>query len=193
MYLTLRGTPILYYGEEIGMQNNDPTRVEDVKDPIGRLGWPNEKGRDGERTPMQWSDTPNAGFTKGIPWLPVPMSYQTHNVVTEKADPNSILNFYKKLLALRHTNKALLDGDYVAVNPNDPNVYSYLRRYKGQAVLVVLNMSTEPQTISFDLSQQGFKATQAKTLLATIKAGATQPLSGITLEPYKVYIGELSQ
>ncbi|HEX8798627.1 MAG TPA: alpha-glucosidase [Terriglobales bacterium] len=193
MYLTLRGTPIMYYGEEIGMQNNDPTRVEDVKDPIGRLGWPEEKGRDGERTPMQWSDTPNAGFTKGIPWLPVPMSYQTHNVATEKADPNSILNFYKKLLALRHTNKALLDGDYVAVNPNDPNVYSYLRRYKGQAVLVVLNMSTEPQTISFDLSQQGFKATHAKTLLATIKAGATQPLSGITLDPYTVYIGDVSQ
>ena len=54
------------------MQNNDPTRREDVKDPNGRLGWPQEKGRDGERTPMQWSDTPNAGFTKGIPWLPVP-------------------------------------------------------------------------------------------------------------------------
>ncbi len=130
MYLTLRGTPIMYYGEEIGMQNNDPTRKEDVKDPIGRLGWPEEKGRDGERTPMQWNDTPNAGFTTGIPWLPVPVSYQTHNVATEKADPNSILNFYKNLLALRHTNKALLDGDYVALNQDDANVYSYLRRYK---------------------------------------------------------------
>ena len=100
MYLTLRGTPIMYYGEEIGMKNNDPTRKEDVKDPIGRLGWPEEKGRDGERTPMQWNDTPNAGFTTGIPWLPVPVSYQTHNVATEKADPNSILNFYKNLLAI---------------------------------------------------------------------------------------------
>ena len=67
MYLTLRGTPIMYYGEEIGMQNNDPKRREDVKDPIGRRGWPKEKGRDGERTPMQWNDDPNAGFTTGSP------------------------------------------------------------------------------------------------------------------------------
>ena len=122
MYLTLRGSAIMYYGEEIGMANNDPTRKEDVKDPIGQLGWPEQIGRDGERTPMQWNDTPNAGFTTGIPWLPVPVTYQTHNVEAEKKDPNSILNFYKNLLALRHTNPALLDGDYVAVNQDDPNV-----------------------------------------------------------------------
>src|SRR5271169_1964633 len=187
MYLTLRGTPIMYYGEEIGMQNNDPTRKEDVKDPIGRLGWPEEKGRDGERTPMQWNDTPNAGFTTGIPWLPVPMSYQTHNVETEKKEPNSLLNFYKNLLALRHTNKALLDGDYVAVNKDDANVYSYLRRYKDQAVLVVLNMSADQQKVNFDLSQQGFDAKQAKTLLTTTTASASQPLSGMVLAPYTVY------
>ncbi len=72
LYLTLRGTPIMYYGEEIGMQNNDPKTRAAVKDPIGRRGWPDEKGRDGERTPMQWDNTPNAGFTKGIPWLPIP-------------------------------------------------------------------------------------------------------------------------
>ena len=65
MYLTLRGTPILYYGEELGMENNDPTRKEDVKDPLGQVGWPQNKGRDGERTPMQWNRSPNAGFTKG--------------------------------------------------------------------------------------------------------------------------------
>ncbi|HVP53908.1 MAG TPA: alpha-glucosidase [Candidatus Eisenbacteria bacterium] len=193
MYLTLRGTPIMYYGEEIGMQNNDPTRKEDVKDPIGRLGWPEQKGRDGERTPMQWNNTPNAGFTQGIPWLPVPMSYQTHNVESEKKDPNSILNFYRNLLALRHANKALLDGDYIAVNPDDTNVYSYLRRYKDQAMLVVLNMSANQQTVNFDLAQQGFSAKQAKTLLTTTKAAGTQPLSGITLEPYTVYIGEVSK
>ncbi len=193
MYLLLRGTPIMYYGEEIGMQNNDPTRKEDVKDPIGRLGWPTQKGRDGERTPMQWNNTPNAGFTKGVPWLPVPVSYETHNVATEKSDPNSILNFYKKLLAMRHTNPALLDGDYVAVNENDANVYSYLRRYKGQAVLVVLNMSAQPQTVSFDLSSQGFSAKQAKTLLTTTKAGSEQALGSVALAPYTVYIGEVSK
>ena len=193
MYLLLRGTPILYYGEEIGMANNDPTRKEDVKDPIGQLGWPTVKGRDGERTPMQWNDGPNAGFTQGIPWLPVPVSSKTHNVVAEKADPNSVLSFYKTVLALRHTNKALLDGDYVALNESDANVYTYLRRYKNEAVLVVMNMSDSPQTVSLDASSQGFSGKQAKTLVATNKAGATQSLSGIELAPWTVYVGELTK
>jgi len=75
---SLRGTPIMYYGEEIGMTNNDPKRKEDVKDPIGRVGSPKEKGRDGERTPMQRDESANAGFSKAKPWLPVPPSYKTH-------------------------------------------------------------------------------------------------------------------
>ena len=106
----------MYYGEEIGMENNDPKSKEDVKDPIGRTRLAEEKGRDGERTPMQWNDKPNAGFSTATPWLPVPPSYKTHNVATESKDPDSILNFYKSVLALRHTNHALLDGNYVALN-----------------------------------------------------------------------------
>ncbi len=194
LYLTLRGTPIMYYGEEIGMQNNDPKFKKDVKDPIGKLGWPNEKGRDGERTPMQWNNTPNGGFTTGIPWLPIPASYKTHNVASELKDPNSILVFYKHLLALRHTNPALLDGDYVALNQDDANVMSYLRRYKDEAVLVVLNMSGVPQSVHFDLAPQGFASTLVKTLLTTMPAmqsGAT--LSGMTLAPFSVYIGEVTK
>src|SRR5271170_5274852 len=116
MYLTLRGTPVMYYGEELGMENNDPVRKEDVKDPIGIAGWPAEKGRDGERTPMQWNDSPNAGFSRATPWLPVPATYKTHNVASELNDPDSVLQFYKRLLALRHHEPALLDGDYVALN-----------------------------------------------------------------------------
>ena len=112
---------------------------------------------------------------------------------TEKADPNSILNFYKNLLAMRHSDPALLDGDYVAVNESDANVYSYLRRYKNRAVLVVLNMSESSQTVSVDLTAQGFGAKQAKTLLTTAKAGDTQALGGISLAPYTVYIGEVTK
>jgi alpha-glucosidase len=191
MYLTLPGTPILYYGEEIGMQNNNPTRREDVKDPIGRLGWPREKGRDGERTPMQWSDTPNAGFTTGIPWLPIPTSYSTHNVAAEKKDPASILNFYRNLIALRKTNPALLEGDWVALNENDENVLAFLRHYKDQAVIVVLNMSPNPQKVSFDLSKQGFAGAQLKTLLTA--AGEGQTLPTMQLNPYAVYIGQVTK
>jgi alpha-glucosidase len=191
LYLTLRGTPIMYYGEEIGMTNNDPKRKEDVKDPIGRLGWPEEKGRDGERTPMQWNSGPNAGFTKGTPWLPVPPTAETHNVAAELKDPNSILQFYKRLLALRHHEPALLEGEYIPLNEDDPNVLAYLRRYKNEAVLVVLNMSTKEQKSSFDLAGQGFPAKSATTLLTTMHAEAGADISSITLEPFGVYIGKL--
>ena len=192
LYLTLRGTPILYYGEEIGMENNDPKRKEDVKDPIGKLGWPAEKGRDGERTPMQWSGGPNGGFTNGGPWLPVPASAATHNVATESKDPNSILQFYKHLLALRHQKRPLLDGDYIPLNQDDPNVLSYLRRYKDRAVLVVLNMSSAAQKASFRLAAQGFPSPKVQELLSTA-ASATTGLSGISLEPFGVYIAEISK
>ena len=194
LYLTLRGTPIMYYGEEIGMENNDPVRKEDVKDPIGRVGWPEEKGRDGERTPMQWDDSPNAGFTRGTPWLPVPLSYKAVNVASELKDPSSVLQMYRSLLALRHENRALLDGDYVAVNESDANVLSYLRRYKNEAVLVVLNMSSQSQQVSFDLAPQGFNANSARTLLTTMADGSKAgSLSHLSLEPFSVYIGVVSK
>ena len=186
-YLTLRGTPIMYYGEEIGMENNDPTRREDVKDPIGRTGWPKEKGRDGERTPMQWSVAPNAGFSEKSPWLPVPPSYRTHNVASESQDPNSVFNLYKKVLALRHTNEALLDGSYSALNENDPHVMSYLRSYKGKALLIALNMSATPQKATFDLSKQGLGKPTLKTL---ISSGASTNGNQVSLEPFGLMIAE---
>jgi alpha-glucosidase len=192
LYLTLRGTPIMYYGEELGMENNDPKRQEDVKDPIGKLGWPKEKGRDGERTPMQWNDSANGGFSTTTPWLPVPASAKTHNVATEDKDPYSILNFYRRLLALRHTDPALLDGEYVALNESDPNVISYLRRYKNEAVLVVLNMSATAQTVKFDLAPQGFAGAKTTTLLTTMKP-APSGAGTISMEPFGVYMTKLTK
>ena len=192
LYLTLRGTAIMYYGEELGMENNDPVRKEDVKDPIGRLGWPIEKGRDGERTPMQWNDGPNAGFTGGTPWLPVPASHKTHNVENEVKDPASILNVYRRVLSLRHTNPALRDGNYIALNESDPNVLSYLRTCENQAVLVVLNMSAQPQQVSFDLAPQGFVSRSAHTLMTTMsRKTAEAGLAQMALEPFAVYIGSI--
>ena len=194
LYLTLRGTPIVYYGEEIGMENNDPVRKADVKDPIGRTGWPQEKGRDGERTPMQWDATANAGFSSNTPWLPIPPSYRTHNVASEVKDPSSILTVYRRLLRLRRENTALREGEYVALNEDDPNVLSYLRRYKNQAVLVALNMSDSAQLVKFDLTPMGFNSKSARTLLSTQSGQAgKRSVSQIRLEPFSVYIGELSK
>jgi len=187
LYLTLRGTPILYYGEEIGMKTTMPARREDVKDPIGRSGWPKEKGRDGERTPMQWDGSNNAGFSKGTPWLTVPATAKIYNVADESNDPNSILTFYKNVLKLRHTNRELREGNYVPLNQNDPNVLSYLRVYGDQAVLVALNMSGSAQTVDFKISKNGFAS--AKGLLATNNSSARGDI--VKLEPYGVFIGQL--
>ena len=194
MFLTLRGTPIMYYGEEIGMQNNDPKRREDVKDPIGRKGWPKEKGRDGERTPMQWSGASNAGFTTGTPWNPIPGTYKTYNVADELKDPNSILNWYKGLLALRRSNGALLDGDYVALNEDDPNVFSYLRKTSRDTVIVMINMTGAAHTVSFDLTKMGLGGGTARTLLTTqASLKGNTSVQQISLEPFAAYIAEIKK
>jgi len=193
MYLTLRGSPIMYYGEEIGMENNDPKRKEDVQDPIGRRGWPLEKGRDGERTPMQWNDKKNAGFTEGQPWVPVSPSYKTRNVAAEAKDPNSILSFYRHLLAMRHTEPALLEGEYIGLNTDDPNVYSYMRRYKEEAILVVLNMSAGNQKVRFDLAPQGFTSPKLRILLTSLKNRVTSMSDGLPMEPYSAVIAKITK
>ncbi len=192
MYLTLRGTPIMYYGEEIGMENNDPTRKEDVKDPIGKLGWPEEKGRDGERTPMQWTPGKNAGFSEVQPWLPVPASADSHNVESEMKDSDSVLAFYRNVLGLRHSNKALLDGDYTALNPQDPNVLSYLRHYKDQTVLVVLNMSGSQQEVTLDLSKEGFATPKLQPLAMSGKVGVAEN-TVLQVDPFAVLIAEITK
>jgi alpha-glucosidase len=193
MYLTLRGSPIMYYGEEIGMENNDPKRKEDVQDPIGRRGWPKEKGRDGERTPMQWNDTKNAGFSDGKPWVPVSPTYKIRNVAAEAKDPNSILSFYRQLLAMRHTEPALLEGEYIALNTDDPNVYTYMRRYKDEAILVVLNMSASSQKVRFDLAAQGFTSPKLSVLLTTLKNPITSMSDGLSLEPYSTVVAKITK
>ena len=193
MYLTLRGSVVMYYGEEIGMENNDPKSKEEVQDPIGKLGWPKEKGRDGERTPMQWNDGANAGFSKAKPWLPVPASFKTHNVASEQKDTNSVLSFYRQLLTMRHKEPALLDGNYIPLNGDDPNVFTYLRQYKNEAVLVVLNMSAKDQKVQFDLSPLGYHMPKLSVLLMDLKKPLTGMADGLLTEPYSVFIAKISE
>ena len=163
LYLTLRGTPILYMGEELGMRNNDPQRREDVKDIIGRLAWPNDKGRDGERTPMQWDATVNAGFNTGAAtWLPVGGDYKTRNVAVEASDAASVLNWYRRLIELRRTVPALSDGDYQTLAVSDDHVLAFSRTAKGKTVVVLLNMSGDAQAVSLaDVAGHGLRALAA--------------------------------
>jgi alpha-glucosidase len=140
---------------------------------------------------MQWDNSPNAGFTRGTPWLTPPPSFKTHNVAAELKDPNSVLNFYRQLLALRRSNPALLDGDYIAINPDDPQVLSYVRRTANQSVLIVLNMSAAPQTVTVDLSSQGLASAKPHTLLSTMPSKGELDLAHFLLEPFAVYVGEV--
>ena len=187
-----RGTPQMYYGEEIGMRTTEPTRKQDVRDPIGMTGWPTEKGRDGERTPMQWTpEVPNAGFTApGVaPWLPIPPSARTVNVKTEAADPRSLLNFYQSLLRLRKTEPALLHGDYVTLNPEDEQVFSFLRRpvaaAPGRSIVVALNMSGQVRTVGFARAAQTVTGKTGVVLESNFAAkGTTVVLEKVDLPPF---------
>jgi alpha-glucosidase len=193
-YLTLRGTPIMYYGEELGMENHNPKRKEDVKDPQGITGWPSETGRDGERTPMQWSDAKNAGFSDTKPWLPVPPSYKTHNVATESKDPNSVLSIYRQVLAMRHKEPALVKGTYTALNEDDPNVLTYLRNDKNEAILVVLNMSNTPQKMKLNLAPQGYPSPKLSILLSTSQQPSSAAIAqSVDLPPFGALIAKVSK
>ena len=193
MLFASRDTAMMYYGDEIGMATTPPTRKEDVKDPIGITGWPKEKGRDGERTPMQWNAGPDAGFsTAAKTWLPIPPSYKTVNVAAEQPDSKSMLDWYDKIIELKKHDPALHDGEEIMLNMNDPHVLSWLRKGpNGEAVVVACNFTAQPQTVSFNLKAQGVNRFHVKTLLKT--PGATDPLSldMVQLGPYGVYIGRV--
>jgi alpha-glucosidase len=176
------------------MVTTTPTRKEDVKDPIGITGWPKEKGRDGERTPMQWNDGPDAGFSApGVKtWLPIPPGYEQSNVIAEEHQPDSILYWYQNLISLKKLDPALHDGAETMLNTNDEHVLSWLRKAgDGETVVVACNFTDQPQTVSFDVSAQGVSAGRLRTLLKT--PGAVDPVSlhSIQLGPYGVYIGRV--
>ena len=186
LLLTPRATALLYYGQELGMPNNDPQRVEDVRDPIGKIGWPGEKGRDGERTPMQWDGTANAGFTKGsTTWLPLGADHATRNVAAESADPKSLLTYYKTLIRLRRENRALRDGLVKIVDENNTNVLSFLRQKDRTTVLVALNFSGQPQTMRYDLGG----AKTLKRLASSFETGARAKSNEVVLPGFGAYVG----
>ena len=196
MLFTSRATAMMYYGEELGMPTSTPTRVEDVKDPIGVTGWPKEKGRDGERTPMQWdASNRQAGFsTNASTWLPVPANYKTINVQSELFDPDSLLNWHKQLIAMRRSNVALHDGGVIMLDVTNPHVFSYLRTAPSgkPPVVVALNLTAEPQTISFTLPEAGVPGDHVKTLLASdASLKSVTSARSVTLPPYSSWIASV--
>ena len=162
----LKGTPYVYQGEELGMTNCKVEDIAEVDDIESRnmyfeeieKGTPkeelikriNKKGRDNARTPMQWDGTENAGFTKGTPWLHVNANYRTINAKACLEDENSIFYTYKKLIDYRKKNDIVVYGDYEMVDDVPDDVFVYLRKYKGQTLLVCANFTNEFRRINLD-------------------------------------------
>ena len=152
LLLTLRGTPTLYYGDEIGMANV-PIPPGRIQDPFERRVPGMGLGRDPVRTPMQWSAAPHAGFTSGEPWLPVSPDHETVNVAAQRQDPKSMLALYRELVALRRGAPALELGSYQPL-PADGDVLAYLRTAPGDepGFLVALNLGSRPQRFALPRS-----------------------------------------
>ncbi|MER3007054.1 glycoside hydrolase family 13 protein [Bacillus licheniformis] len=156
----MKGTPFIYQGEEIGMTNSEmPLEMYDdleIKNAYRELVIENKtmteedfrkavakKGRDHARTPMQWDDGKYAGFTDGEPWLAVNPRYQEINVKESLADKDSIFYYYQKLIGLRKQNKVIVYGDYRLLLEEDPRIFAYIREYRGEKLLVAVNLSEE--------------------------------------------------
>ncbi|WEX09535.1 alpha-amylase family glycosyl hydrolase [Chelativorans sp. AA-79] len=145
MLLTLRGTPTIYYGDEIGM-DDVPIPADRVQDPFERRVPGKGFGRDPQRTPMQWDRGANAGFTIGSPWLPLASDRDKFNVEAEREDPRSVLALYRRLLGLRRKRDALAIGRYAAVQASG-NMLAYLRETEEERYLVALNLGAEPAAL----------------------------------------------
>lgn len=207
LLLTLRGTPFLYNGEEIGMVDFYVEKIEHLKDTPALFFYktateilkiPAEKAlaeaarfsRDRCRTPMQWANEPNAGFSPdgNTPWLPVHPNYtQGVNVAEQLADENSLLNFYRQMLRVRRQTPALLAGEYVPLHETAVDYLAFLRQSEAQTCLVVLNLSDKSHTVAFDL-----KRPLARLVFSSIERGeSTADLSRLSLAPFEIFIGEI--
>lgn len=167
LLLTLRGTPCIYQGSELGMTNVAFDSIDDYRD-VETLNLYqeakdngedmeafmkaiHEKGRDNVRTPMHWDDSKNAGFTTGTPWIKLNPNYPEINVKEALADPNSIFYFYKKMLAFRKEHLTFVYGEYKDLDPTNEQIYAYRRSDENETFLVILNFSSE--TVDFNLPE----------------------------------------
>ncbi len=146
MHLTLRGTPFLYYGEEIGMRDIRVTRWA-MQDRVGKYYWPFFKGRDGCRGPMQWDASEYAGFSAAKPWLKVNPDYTVRNAAAQEKDPESLLHFYRNLIQIRRSHQALLSGSFRFLEGMPEGVLAYCRGDDAEELQVYINFSASPRAI----------------------------------------------
>ncbi|WP_077619986.1 glycoside hydrolase family 13 protein [Bacillus sinesaloumensis] len=201
----LQGTPYIYQGEELGMTNVQFESIDEYKD-IETLNMFKEKveagvdpervmqsiyakGRDNARTPMQWDESENAGFTTGTPWLSVNPNYSEINAANQIGDPNSVFHYYKRLIELRKQHEIIVYGSYDLLLPDHPTIYSYTRTLVDEKVLVVLNFAKEYSL--FTLPKDCSYKTQ-ELLISNYDVDQNDSIKEIELKPYEARVYRLT-
>lgn len=197
MMLTLRGTPFIYQGQELGMTNVKKSSIAEFDDIRSKgeyefarangaseaeaMDAVNSFSRDNARTPMQWSGAANAGFTSGRPWMAVNPNYADINAEKEDADPDSVLNFYRRLAAVRRDEPLFTHGRYEGIMDDDEKIFAYRRTLADSTAVILINMSNGP--VEYDAAL----VSGAELLASTIVSGAKGPEAG-TLRPLEAAI-----
>lgn len=197
MYFMQKGTPFIYQGQEIGMTNvhfNSIDDYDDIKcvnlykskidngeDPKEALRVARSISRDNARTPMQWDDSLNAGFTKGNPWIKVNDNYKEINVTKQLEDENSVLNFYKKLCKLKKESETLIYGKYDLILEDDDNIFAYTRTLKDEKYIVITNLSDNEVNYSYDNAVLSYE----KLVLSNYSVDKHEDITELNLRPYE--------
>ncbi|MFW2503548.1 glycoside hydrolase family 13 protein [Clostridium diolis] len=197
----MKGTPYIYQGEELGMTNVRFEELEDYKD-IETLNMYNErkkqgythedimlsiytKGRDNARTPMQWDDSQNAGFTSGQPWLKVNPNYKEINVKSQLKDENSIFSYYKKLIKIRKTNPVVVHGKYELILEENKEIFAYTRTLENEMLLVICNFTGNETEF---VLERKFEFKSKELLISNYNVNENDPIDSIELKPYEARI-----
>ena len=201
----MKGTPYIYQGEEIGMTNVRFENLDDYKD-IESLnmykerkekGYSHEeimesiytKGRDNARTPMQWDDSENAGFTNGEPWIKVNPNYKEINAASQLNDENSIFNYYKKLIKIRKENSVVVHGDYKLILEENKEIFAYIRTLDSEQLLVICNF-TENNTVF--KCEDPIEIKNKELLISNYHVDINEEINNIELKPYECRVYKLS-
>ncbi|WP_379152407.1 alpha-glucosidase [Paenibacillus sp. sgz5001063] len=203
--LTLEGTPYIFQGEEIGMTNAHFPSIGDYRDvetlnyyeqakmkglsdnEIMKAIW--NKSRDNARTPLQWDESENAGFTTGVPWIRLNTNYPDINVDRDRKNKDSIFHYYKKMIELRKKSKVLLYGEYQLLQPIDPDIYAYTRTLDEEQMLILLNFSDEQAefTWPYELGK-----TDAELLISNYETKNVRLEPSFMLEPYEARVYKIT-
>jgi len=201
----MQGTPYVYQGEELGMTNVRFESIADYKDiesinmyreavsdrgenPAEVLAAIHVKGRDNARTPMQWDDSPNAGFTSGTPWIKLNPNHGSVNARQALADPDSVFHHYRRLIELRRSNPVLVYGHYQMILPDHPQIYAWLRTLEADRLLVICNFGSEP--VRFECPGN-VRIDSSELLIANYAVDARQDLRAFSLRPFEARICRL--